>query len=1340
MSVHHRKEVTLSVDLKQRPRVSPNSPLLPDVVLSHVWVVPGVITCEVAEVACSRALSDTELRLCWAKRLKGRATPLLLFQECEDQVAICGPDGDSPQVVRLPTKLAEMVLREVLSVPPAEFVSGYLALLRRVRGSAGVPGLRNQQLFGTHYLCKVLPRIHRDEWAEWTAKARSLRGTSGRALFQGLGFQVRSSSVPRELLLEVGNTPVAVVHLYDAHVNLDRMVRSRTAAGDGVQPAAAAINAAQRAGVDYAFIVSGSVVRLHVTRLTEVLEETAATAAYLELDLSLIPDDFVGILWACFSAEALGPDGHVERLFREGQRYTVGLRYRFQERVYEEVVPSLVRGLWQADPTVDPDLLYRATLTLLFRLLFVLYAEDRNLLPVDNPRYAPFSLTNYVEKLVMPVENAGHAHSTHLWDALRRIFAAIHEGNREWGIPAYDGGLFATQGSPEVEFLSRVKLTDDVLIPAIRALAVDRQGEEEGKVDFGDLGVRHLGTIYEGLLSYRVLIADTDLAISGSGPNEAYVPAQQGQRVVVRAGEPYIVSPQGGRKASGSYYTPQFAVDRLVKGALDPVLDRHFARLDALDEDACAEAFFDIKICDPSMGSGHFLTRALDYLADKLQSYLAQRPLPKIADQLERARMQVASVGQQYGIPDLADGTSDFDLLRRLVLKRCIYGVDELAKLSLWLRSFVPGLPLSYLDHNLQCGDSLVGVAGPEIKNQLESASVAGWWISHTLEQAFDQAKALGSLDDLELHEIEQAREIQRQISECTAAVREVYDAFVAHRFSPNFDWELYLQVVAARQVGDQFASDHSHAISRDATIPPWTPFHWQLAFPEVFLRDAQGFDAVIGNPPWEEVTVEETGFFVQYIPGLKGIRSAAERTRRIKDLISRHPNIQSEYEAEKARTAQLRCYLKNAYELTKSGDPDLYRAFAERFLQILSPRGSLGVVLPRTAFSAEGIGPFRERLFGPQRFIKLDFLRNTGGWVFADAEPRYTITLVLSTYNPEAEATVISVAGPVDSQSAFESIDSVRVCWTVGDLKKVSDGLEVPLIPDYESAKIFRRLCEVHPRFDSQVEGFKPVPWAELHATHDRNSGLIREEGPGWPVYTGDSIDLWDPDHQPPSYFIDPDEGLAYLHHKRQRSPVWRKNFALSVIADPKTLPHYSARILFRDVARNNDSRTVRACLVPPRVFAMNQAPSLLFPTGSVADQIYVLGIMCSIPFDWVARRRVESHVNFFILNSLPMPRLPKSSPIYKRIVTVAGRLACPDERFADVAREIGVEYGPLSPQEKQSLIAELDALSAVAYGLSEDELVKMFEDFPMTDAGVSKERRDAILDHFRRLRGQGS
>ena len=183
-------------------------------------------------------------------------------------------------------------------------------------------------------------------------------------------------------------------------------------------------------------------------------------------------------------------------------------------------------------------------------------------------------------------------------------------------------------------------------------------------------------------------------------------------------------------------------------------------------------------------------------------------------------------------------------------------------------------------------------------------------------------------------------------------------------------------------------------------------------------------------------------------------------------------------------------------------------------------------------------------------------------------------------------------------------------------------------------------------------------------------------------------------------------------------------------------TLPCFSPRVAFRDVSRATDSRTVRVALVPSEVFIGNQAPFLLWPRGDERDQAYLVGILSSIPLDWYARRFVETHVNFFVLNPFPIPRPQRRNALWKRAVRLSARLACPDDRFMTWADSVGVGWGPLAYDEKEDMIHELDAVIAHLYGLSESQLIHIFETFH--EGWDYQARLDGVLSHFRAWRSR--
>ena len=357
-----------------------------------------------------------------------------------------------------------------------------------------------------------------------------------------------------------------------------------------------------------------------------------------------------------------------------------------------------------------------AALIFLYRLLFVLYAEDRGLLPVNDPRYDDYGLRRRVRDDVARRTQDGDtfsAHAASYYNHLTTLFTLIDKGDASIGLPPYNGGLFAPEAAA---LLETVRLPDAVVAPIVYAMS----HREAHFVNYRDMSVQQLGSIYERLLEREpVRGADGSVSIR---PN-AYA-----------------------RKDSGSFYTPQELVDLIVDRTLKPLAEE---RLKAFEDKAAAlqsdrrpkaerladlrkldpaEAVLDLKVLDPAMGSGHFLVTAVDFLSDTIAELIETVPAvpawldgdyaSPLVQRIERIRQDILQrAAASNWVFDEAQLT-DQAIIRRMVLKRCIYGVDknrltvELAKVSLWLHSFTVGAPLSFLDHHLRVGDSLDRLAG----------------------------------------------------------------------------------------------------------------------------------------------------------------------------------------------------------------------------------------------------------------------------------------------------------------------------------------------------------------------------------------------------------------------------------------------------------------------------------------------------------------------------------------------------------------------------------------------------------------------------------------------------
>ena len=240
------------------------------------------------------------------------------------------------------------------------------------------------------------------------------------------------------------------------------------------------------------------------------------------------------------------------------------------------------------------------------------------------------------------------------------------------------------------------------------------------------------------------------------------------------------------------------------------------------------------------------------------------------------------------------------------------------------------------------------------------------------------------------------------------------------------------------------------------------------------------------------------------------------------------------------------------------------------------------------------------------------------------------------------------------------------------------------------------------------------------------------------WLVYGGEAFDIWQPDTGKHFASVDADRITGHLQAKRIRqhktaSSAFSK-LSDGAIEDALTLPCRKPRIAFRDITNHTNTRTVVTALVPGQVVLVNQAPYLLLVEGTARDEAYLLGVLSSMILDWYARRVIELHVNFYLLNNFPIPEHYDDDPVAERVVKIAGRLAAVDARYAEWAAEVGVEVGSVTDDEtRQDLVCELDACVARLYGLDEDGLAVIYETF---HTGADHSAHHArVLEHFRNL-----
>ncbi|MCY4078506.1 MAG: hypothetical protein OXH04_24085 [Acidobacteria bacterium] len=940
---------------------------------------------EVVLARAARRPAAADLRQAWTKRRAGRVSPVLLVViypvHGEWKTSLCGPVGDQPAVhhgieMSQAERLAAVALDEPNRHTAARFLLAALPEL-----DSDMPGLRNVGLLATQQLLVTAAAIRSGSGPGPTAvgapggRVAALLGLRGRRLVEALGFEVQVLSTGASLLRIDGRSRAVAVFC-------DEGEPFEAPAGrfDGASPVSRGLALADTENLDWVVLTRGAEIRLYAARGDVGVGRKGRAESFVELNLALLADDLADFLPLLFSADALRQGGSLEVLLAESADFASDLAKRLRERVYYKTVPALAgavaRRMGPEPSPQDLDDAYEQVMVILFRLLFVAYAEDSDLLPYrSNDRYADHSLKKMARRLADDLNDGRLVYDAEAcddWEDVRQLWRAVDRGNRGWGVPAYNGGLFSSDPavSEAGAALARLDLADAEFAPALAYLLVD-EGESRhegwGPVDFRSLSVREFGTIYEGLLESRLAVAADDLAVRRVKGSDTYVPAAAVEEAVVRAGEVYLHNRSGVRKATGSYFTKPFAVEHLLDHALEPALDDHVARLDVLraagDDAALAEAFFDFRCADIAMGSGHFLVAALDRVEARLSGWLALHPVTAVTAELNRLRdTALGALGEAAAGTEIETGS----LLRRQVARHCVYGVDrnrvavELARLSIWVHTFVPGLPLSLLDHNLIHGDSLTGVGTlDEVVTALDpdadpqAPSLFRDQIEGLLARAAGALGRLARTSDADKAEIDEARKAHAEARAAVAPARALFDLVAAHRagactLPQRFDEATLLKEAAAEE-------------TRTA-IRNLQPVYFPAAFPEVVLRDNPGFDCLLGNPPWEKVVVDREVWWGVHIPGVRSL-PVSQRRARIDELEAARPDLAAEFERAKERAGALKKLLRATFPHLGTGQTDLYKAFSWANLELARDSGRVGLVLPRSAVSDAGMANWRRHL-----------------------------------------------------------------------------------------------------------------------------------------------------------------------------------------------------------------------------------------------------------------------------------------------------------------------------------------------------------------------------------------
>ncbi len=1168
----------------------------------------------------------------------------------------------------------------------------------------------------------------------------------------------------------------------------------------------------------WGILTNGSKWRLYWAGARSVSEE------FLEVDLGRVlgldssddlfasdadRDHWLRVFAVMFARDACIKDGADNRSFHERARaaasfYEERVAASLSKLVFEQVFPSLATAIANASPQAPLQDVREAALVLLYRLLFLLYAEDRDLLPVTDKRYDDYALRPLrldVGKRVTEGD-AMSSSAARIWSHISDLSRIIDKGDASVGIPPYNGGLFASEGA---SLLDTIRIADSVMAPALDALSYERSSGERRYINYRDLSVQQLGSIYERLLEFEIC-RDDDGALE------------------VR---PNLFA----RKNTGSYYTPDELVGLILDETLEPLITERLeafsaalANLDPKDAEEYrrtvlrdadpANAILSLRVCDPAMGSGHFLVSLVDTLADHVLDAMAEAAslgadlefTSPLATKIEDIRATITKNARAANWTIDEGQLDDRHIVRRMVLKRCVYGVDknpmavELAKVALWLHTFTVGAPLSFIDHHLHAGDSLFGLW---VRDAIDKAGKLGGellWNEalRNAQRSAEAMKTIEALTDVEIAEAHRSAAMYQDVELMTGEL----DGFVS--FMHALDWldlkakedKALVALWLDGRFGDPIPISRGKKAPEGGKAKPeeverfteiWNDaraligeerfLNWQISFPGVWDNWASkglegGFDAVVGNPPWDRIKLQQVEWFAARRPEIALAARSSDRARMIAKLKTDGDPLWDDFtHAEQRAVDTARMARKSGhYPLLSGGDTNLNSLFVERAHALVKPGGLVGLLIPSGIASDQSSSAFFRKVTGDRQVHRvIDFFnrRYDGTLFFADVYYRFKFCAYIAggaerkfegasygffirdlaevndpdrvfpvTVEEIARINPNSGTAPIFRSRRDKEITSgiyarlpVWADRSTGDAQPVWPLRYVRMLDMANDSGKFRTRAELENaegawpvggnRFESAAGEWVPLYEGKMVQAFDhRASDIVLAEANVF--RSGQGADLTDDDHRDPA---------------RQPTPrYWVKSSDSSWDAPTDWC------LSLKDVTSVTNARTTITAIIP-RVGAGHTLP-VLFPTKGAAGTGYndaaplVMANLNSVVLDYLARQKVHgNHLAWYLLEQLPVippdgyARMFGGKSAAEIVREAVLELTYSAHDLAPFARDMGYVDASdevLPPfvwddERRMKLRAKLDALYFILYGV-----------FNLADVTASRENIRYIYSTF--------
>jgi len=989
-----------------------------------------------------------------------------------------------------------------------------------------------------------------------------------------------------------------------------------------------------------------------------------------------------------------------------------------------------------SDGSLSKDAYFQQLLRLVYRLIFLLTVEERDLLhPPPRPKRLDESKEAYDELLQdhaaarklyadgyacrrlreRAIKRSAHDRYADLWEGTKIVFRSLAEGEPRLGLPAL-AGLFAKS---QCAALDNCKLENRALLTAVFRLSWLRSDGGLARVNWRDMGPEELGSVYESLL---------ELVPQFSQSGRTFAFATGGEQK------------GNARKTSGSYYTPDSLVQVLLASALDPVIESTIA---AHPQDP-AGALLQLSIVDPACGSGHFLLAAARRLAGHV------------------ARLQVG------GTPS----ASQYRHALRQVVGHCIYGVDlnpmavELCKVSLWMEAVEPGLPLTFLNAHIQHGNALLG-ATPELmakgvpdaaweaiegddkktasalkkrnKTAETQASLLDLWANPVKDETATVTRAFAELETALDVDLPTLVKKEHQFEQILSSTAHQHQRFVADAWCAAFVWPKQpsdLSNVAPTNALWQQVRDNKGAApplmveAVTGLARQYRFFHWHLAFPQVFSRG--GFDVALGNPPWDTLSPDAKEFFSVFDDRIR-FQSKGEQDATIKHL-AEDPAIAAAWAGNRRMIFATAAFLKDSGRFTLfapgnlgKGDFNLYRLFVELALRLVRPRGWAAQVVPDGLYAGANSMAIRTELFERFRLdVLLGFENAKEAW-FPGVDSRAKFTLYSAQKGEATES--FRAAFLIRSQEDLRAAGGASALrLPVEMVREFSpDALAVMEFRGQRDIDIARKMYARFPPLGKVVPGTAHRSYLrELESGHVQ--GRMTEDRQGLPHYEGRMIGQYD--HRVKGYRSGRAraavwEDLPFGSPEKSVQPQWYVDISDVPPQARARIGQY--RVGFCDVASPTNERSLVAAMLPRNCIAGAKVPTVTMESATPLEDLLVwLAAANTFTMDFLVRMKVSLTMALTILDSLPFPRLPANDPSARRLVSAALKLVCTGPEMNELWDEMSLA-GVVTPRsgdgppgtcdgaERLRLLAEIEAEVAILYGLSAGELGYILDTFPI-------------------------